>query len=727
MTEWIVTSSVLILVILALRFVLKGKISLRLQYGLWALVALRLLIPFGIDSRISIMNFIPKPVVLEQAVEYTGYRLPDPAIPEIDPSLPAQQQQAQVQQNQTVLKQEIENAKERTGTHVTMETLLLWGWIAGMTVTGLVLLGTNLHFASRLRRSRIAVSLPEYPLPVYKSSCIPTPCLFGLFSPTVYLTTDLDMQRFDHVLTHEKTHWQHKDHIWSGLRCVCLVLHWYNPLVWIAASLSKQDAELACDEAVLRKLGDTQRTAYGKTLIEMSCIKQDAGSLFITATTMLTSKKSLKERISMIAQKPKTAIITLIAVLLVAAVAVGCTFTGASEEQQSDASTMQACHFEDANAIYVYEKPGFGSDFFIKINRDGTFTYREGSLSSYFGLGTWTLTDDILALTDTPAPSPDLAFYNEFRVEDDALVWLAENSTGFMYRGHIPLADGGRFLYRGSEENPTPMVTYVGSDGHMIEDYFDGGQRATFVNVDGVVFVWDHFAVDTLDGLAVAQVGTVTENDKMKIPETHLAACRVPVGTKVYMGKDVQDSPYPAVYCKWDNSPYYARFLPESAFHGDRRWWEKQTVNDGTQNLTLEKVRQLAKEKGALLSHTDLQGYRHIELTKNSNGMIYKLYDVEEDYRLMLVCANTQTAIEVLSTKLYRKDSPDNYIDIRTADVDAFINQGKPLLSDNVIIVDNKTGDVVYASNVPTAMLDAVQSLPNNGDPVDATYLYPLK
>lgn len=725
MIEWVVTGTLLTLTVILLRAILKSRIGLRLRYGLWALVLVRLLIPFSIDSRLSVMNLIPKPEISNPTASYIDGQYPNLTATEITSALSDTQQQLQLQQNQPVSHQEITAEKNYTETTVNLKAVLLGIWITGMFLTGSVFLGANLHFAVRLSKSRNAVSVQNSPLPVFVSNCVSTPCLYGLFFPKVYLTPDFNTQRLDHVLIHEKTHWRHGDHIWSFLRCVCLVLHWYNPLVWIAAILSKQDAELACDEAVLKELGDEQRTNYGKTLIEMSCVKQDPSGLLITATTMITTKRSLKERITMIAKKPKTAILTLIVVLLVAAAAVGCTFTGAENPLESTSPVMKACHFEEANAIYVYEKPGFGSDFFIKINRDGTFTYREGSLSSYFGLGTWTLTDDILALTDTPAASPDLAFYNEFRVEDDALIWLAENSTGFMYRGHIPLADGGRFLYRGSEEDPTPMVTYVGSDGHMIEDYFDGGQRATFVNVDGVVFVWDHFAVDTLDGLAVAQVGTVTENDKMKIPETHLAACRVPVGTKVYMGKDVQDSPYPAVYCKWDNSPYYARFLPESAFHGDSRWWESLIVTNGSKALTFEKLIPLAKEKGALLSHTDL-GHRHIELI-NSNGMIYKLYDVEEDYRLMLVCANTQTAIEVLSTKLYRKDSPDNYIDIRTADVDAFINQGKQLLSDNVIIVDNKTGDVVYASNVPTAMLDAVQSLPNNGDPVDATYLYPLK
>lgn len=700
MTEWIVTSGVLILVVVGLRLLLKGKISLRLQYGLWVLVLLRLLIPFSFDSRISVMNLLPEPEILEQSLSYTDYQLPDLAVPEIDPTLPAEQQQAQLQQNQAAFEQEIQAEKERTGTPVTVEAVLLWVWIAGMAVTFCVLTGTNLHFYARLRRSRVRLSCVDAPLPVYVTGCLQTPCLFGMLSPGIYLPSQLTgEQTLRHILTHELTHWRHKDHIWSVLRCICLVLHWYNPLVWIAASLSKQDAELACDEAVIEQLGEANRTAYGQTLIEMACVKRDAAGLLITATTMLTTKKSLKERISMIVRKPKTTIVTLICVLLIAAVAVGCTFTGASGEQSSEPPVMQACHFEEKNAIYVYEKPGFGSDFFIKLNRDGTFTYSEGSLSSYFGLGTWTLTDNILALTDKPTTS--MAFYNEFRVEEDAIVWLSENSTGFLYRGYVPLADGARFLYRGSEESPTPSLTYVEDITDVAKGIFDGGPRATFVNVDGTVFVWNHFVVDTLDGLNVTEIGTVTENDITKLPENHLSACRISVGTAIYMGKDVEDSQYPAVYCKVNSKSYYARFLPEAAFHGEDRWWENATIHDGAQTLTLEKLSQVAKEKGGLLSHTDLQGYSHVALT-NSNCMVYRLYDVEKDYQLVLLCANTQTAVEALAARLYHKDSPDDYIDVRIHNIDAFINRGVHLFREDLPIADNQN-DVIYVTSVYAA------------------------
>ena len=203
-----------------------------------------------------------------------------------------------------------------------------------MIAVAAVLAGSNIHFWWKLRQSRKALDIAGVPLKVYLTDYVATPCLFGLGKPDIYLTgevmTDSQMRR--HVLAHEMSHYRQGDHIWSVLRSLCLILHWYNPLVWAAAILSKQDAELACDEATIKSLGEDERTAYGRTLIGMTCVRRDPRSLMLTATTMLGTKKTLKDRISLIARKPRTALYTLIACVLVAALAVGCTFTGAPTE-----------------------------------------------------------------------------------------------------------------------------------------------------------------------------------------------------------------------------------------------------------------------------------------------------------------------------------------------------------------------------------------------------------
>ena len=154
------------------------------------------------------------------------------------------------------------------------------------------LIWSNLRFARRLKKSRQRVDAKKdiedstmkengtqggiCTVPIYVTSVIETPCMFGLFAPAIYVTRDImgNETMLSHVLAHETTHYRHRDHIWSALRSLCLIIHWYNPLVWIAALLSRRDAELACDEDTIRSIGEEMRIEYGRTLIGLTCGKK---------------------------------------------------------------------------------------------------------------------------------------------------------------------------------------------------------------------------------------------------------------------------------------------------------------------------------------------------------------------------------------------------------------------------------------------------------------------
>lgn len=331
MIEWAITSSVLILVVVVLRRLLMGRISLRLQYGLWALVLLRLLLPISLGATaVSVLNAVegtqaqlPNPVL-----GYVGGGAPQPSAAEPDSILPPSGWQAQYEKNRA--QGQADAALGEAGTPVSLGTVLLGVWAAGAVSLGFWLLWVNVRFARKLRRGR-RPQVADCPLPVYVTGAVQTPCLFGLFHPCVYVTEEVTAAAevvLRHSLAHELTHYRHKDHLWAALRGVCLALHWYNPLVWLAAVLSQRDGELCCDEATVRSLGEGERAAYGRTLLAVTC--QGHGNPLLTATSMTGS--GIKERIALLAKRPKTAFYTLIAVILIVAMAVGCTFTGAPKE-----------------------------------------------------------------------------------------------------------------------------------------------------------------------------------------------------------------------------------------------------------------------------------------------------------------------------------------------------------------------------------------------------------
>ena len=338
MTEWTLTSSALILIVLLLRLLIKGRIGLRLQYALWIPVLLRLLLPFQVsESSVSVLNGVEKlkqqPAV-ELAVNLTELQIPVQSYDDAYEQVADRYEQAGVDVSALEGSQAeaLDYEAYHTQRKISLSDLARWVWLGGMVLVGLWMTATNLVFGRKLKRSRKPLECVDAELPVYRSGFVPTPCLFGLFRPIVYVTAEVREEQLSHVLSHELTHYRHLDHIWAFLRCVCLVLHWYNPLVWWAARLSRRDAELACDEGAIRRLGEAQRTAYGRTLISMTC---GSGDPLLTATTMSESKKSLKERIALIARHPKTAVITLIAILCIGITAIGFTFTGAKQTDET--------------------------------------------------------------------------------------------------------------------------------------------------------------------------------------------------------------------------------------------------------------------------------------------------------------------------------------------------------------------------------------------------------
>lgn len=372
--QWIVSSSVLILVVIALRYVLRGKLSLRMQYALWLLVLVRLLVPVSFGaSDLSVMNAVPERAPAVQQGPYkqdiVGERNDVPANAGTV-GVPAQSMSEAAPPNL------VQNVTTATVTAPTVEKtdwarIAKTVWLAGAAALGLVFLAVNLRFGKKLRRSRERVEETDACLPVYESGETDTPCLFGVAKPSIYVTPDTrtEAETLRYALAHEQTHYRHGDNLWAVLRGVCLALHWYNPLVWWAAELSRRDAELACDEATIRRIGESERAAYGRTLIRMTCEKRPA--LLVTATMMTDSGKGLKERISLLVKKPKTAAYTAVAVLLIAGLSVACTFTGGRENAEL-AEPFGKHYVEEATVACApgYMNDPIGGELEVVADRD---------------------------------------------------------------------------------------------------------------------------------------------------------------------------------------------------------------------------------------------------------------------------------------------------------------------------------------------------------------------
>lgn len=333
--SWCVTSSILLAVFLLLRGTLFRKLSPRVRYALWGVVLLRLLVPFQIPSLslpASAADLAPELSTISERPIFPNTILVRP----INPSVSLDEEdQADLPHSASTIESNLSEYYHFGGPTLSEGVQVVW--TAGAGVVLLAVLAANLRFAQKLRQSRRPLPTADCPLPVYEAYGLPSPCLCGVLRPAVYLTPEAaeDGRVRTHVLSHELTHFQHRDHIWSLLRCLALALHWYNPLVWAAVILSKRDGELACDEGTIRQLGEGERIPYGRTLIGLVARRSGAGGVLSCSTTMTGGKKTVQRRIAQLVKQPETkkaALFLAAAALSLAAVFV---FAGGQRGQET--------------------------------------------------------------------------------------------------------------------------------------------------------------------------------------------------------------------------------------------------------------------------------------------------------------------------------------------------------------------------------------------------------
>lgn len=330
MPEWILSSSVLILLVLAVRAAGKNRLSCRVRYALWLLALARLLVPAQVietpagnliarselSRNVEAVRGISQ-VELTQGGVVEGYRQGD----------------YMADRPVRVLENVSPERFTRLEQTIQARDVLLPLWYTGTGALAVVLLVSNLRFLYRLRRSRVPYDALCGGMRVYVAEGLASPCLVGVFRPSVYLTPEStrDELTLRHVLAHETTHRLHGDCVWSVLRLIALCLHWYNPLVWYAVIVSKRDGELACDEATLQRLGEDERVPYGETLLRMVTAKPGGRDLLSVSTAMTAGKKTLRERIETIARHPRT---KGVALLLACAVLLSATVLAFSKPQE---------------------------------------------------------------------------------------------------------------------------------------------------------------------------------------------------------------------------------------------------------------------------------------------------------------------------------------------------------------------------------------------------------
>ena len=332
MTDTLLTSSILILLICVIRWLFKGRIRAKYQYTLWGLVALRLLFPFSIQPFLTLLD-----ADVLWASPYSALSIAQEIKVQAIDGTNLQPLVENVTKGRVYIDPDTDSLLIKAAS-IDWELVILIVWATGTIFLCTMMLRNYVRFTKMLAAKRVPLKTGNdrvFQYPVYVVEGLKSPCLCLVGGQIgVYVTPEVaaDPEKLLHVRVHEEMHARHNDLKYADLRTMLLCFYWVNPLVWLAAFLCKRDCELACDEAAVEYLGEKERFAYGRTLISLVAQKTGFTDMFDLATTMTGSGKSIRERVVMISKKKKHVVLATILVTVLAVGATAFTFAGRKED-----------------------------------------------------------------------------------------------------------------------------------------------------------------------------------------------------------------------------------------------------------------------------------------------------------------------------------------------------------------------------------------------------------
>ena len=292
-----ISASWLVLAVLILRFVLK-KAPKWINVLLWGIVAIRLICPFSFESTLSL---IP-------SAETIPLNIGMDTTPTINSGISAINNAVNpiISQSNTPM----------AGASVNLLQITIgiyeYIWIFGMIALALY---TAISYWRLRRKVDTAV---RYKDNIFQSENVSFPFVLGIIKPRIYLPFKMNGQYLEYVVAHEQAHICRKDHWWKPLGFLLLMIHWFNPLMWLAYVLLCRDIELACDEKVIKELGNEQRGDYTQALVACSVNRR-----MIAACPLTFGEVGVKERVKSVMNYKKPALwVIIIAVIVCVGVAV---------------------------------------------------------------------------------------------------------------------------------------------------------------------------------------------------------------------------------------------------------------------------------------------------------------------------------------------------------------------------------------------------------------------
>lgn len=400
------------LAVMAVRLVLRKKASRRALCMLWALVALRLLLPVSltVESPVSLQAEEAPVSRAYHAMQETRTSVPEEAAP-----APAESSGAAAAVIPT----------EPAAEPVTLRTFarwLPWIWVIGMGCMAAYMLLSFIWMRLTLRR---AEHIRDN---VYRCTQWSTPFVLGIIAPCIYVPESVSEEDLSQVLAHERCHIRRWDHVVKPFAFLLLAVNWFNPVLWAAYVLLGRDMENACDEMALKNADAAQRAAYSRALV--SCAAQPK---MAAVCPLAFGEVAVKERVKNVLGYKKPAIWAAV-ILAAAAVVIGvCLLTKPSYK---NVGTL------DAEKLFALRTPYVDNNSAVGAILDALGFRELGSSGADYGYAVHLSTDrepmgiTVLYTYEGAVPQRSEERYRQIAMRGYIALALIDNAEWFSWQEH---------------------------------------------------------------------------------------------------------------------------------------------------------------------------------------------------------------------------------------------------------------------------------------------------
>ena len=304
-----ITASCVAISVILVRLLLK-KAPKIFSYILWAPVLFRLVCPFSFNSEFSFFNLINLNAKQGSgAYEFVPQNIGLMQMPAIQSSIGGHDGAVNASLPEAVPAASV-NPME---IWMTVFSLI---WIFGVIALFIYSIISYLKIKRKLQTAtRVKAN-------IFETDAIGTAFVCGFIRPKIYVPANIGDANLSYILEHERTHIRRKDYLIKPIAFLALILHWFNPLIWLCFVLMSQDMEMSCDESVLHKLGNGAKGGYSNSLLSLSVKRKG----ILTANPLAFGESHVKTRIKNILNFKKPAFwVIVVAVMAVCTAAIAFT------------------------------------------------------------------------------------------------------------------------------------------------------------------------------------------------------------------------------------------------------------------------------------------------------------------------------------------------------------------------------------------------------------------